>query len=128
MTRTAAIAGLLALTGCIGPLVDVTKVDQGTAADLERSVAVYEPAATPRGAAVMGPITATSCMNKIWDNPATKEDAVAQLRHHARIHGANAVGNLMCQQSEGTSLAKNCWNSVTCSGSAMRVTQANPPR
>ncbi len=119
------LAGILALglSGCIGPLVDVTKVDDATAVDLEKAIVVLEPASTPRSAAVLGPLTATSCMNKLWDKPATKEDAVSQLRHHARVRGANAVGNLMCEQTEGTSLAKNCWSSVTCSGSAMRIAQ-----
>jgi uncharacterized protein YbjQ (UPF0145 family) len=60
-------------------------------------------------------------MNKIWDKPASKEDAINQLRHHAKQRGGNAVGNLHCASPEGTSLGQNCWNSITCTGTALII-------
>jgi hypothetical protein len=107
--------------GCVGPLVPVTKVDEEAASQLAATIRVFEPAETPKKATVLGPLTATSCKNKIWDKDATKEDAVAQLRHRARERGGNAVGNLACEGIEGTSLAKNCWASITCTGTALKL-------
>ena len=63
---------------------------------------------------------ATSCMNKIWDPVSSEQDAIAQLQFRSLQTGGNAVLNTTCD-SEGTNLAKNCWNSVTCIGTAARV-------
>lgn len=111
------------VSGCIGPLVPVTHVDDPTASELGQTIRTYEARETPVGAVVLAPITATSCKNKLWDKDATNEDATNQLRLLSRQRGGNAVGNLVCEQSEGTSLAKNCWASVTCTGSAIKVAE-----
>jgi hypothetical protein len=114
------------LSGCIGPLVPVTHVDDTTAVELDQTVRTFAAMETPPSAPVLGPITATSCKNKIWDKDATAEDATNQLRLMARQRGANAVGNLTCENQEGTSLAKNCWASVTCTGTAIKFSEALP--
>jgi hypothetical protein len=75
----------------------------------------------PARAVVLAPITATSCKNKMWDPAATNENATAQLRLLSRQRGGTAVGNLVCEIQEGTSLAKNCWESVTCTGTAIKI-------
>jgi hypothetical protein len=114
--------------GCIGPLVQVTKVDETTAAELDSTIPVYEARDTPQRATVLGPVTATSCKNKMWDPAATSENATAQLRLLARQRGGTAVGNLVCENQEGTSLAKNCWESVTCTGTAIKVAAEVPAK
>jgi hypothetical protein len=79
--RILGIAGLcVALGGCIGPLVPVTHVDDTTAVELDQTVRTFEARDTPSRSPVLGPITATSCKNKIWDKDATAEDATNQLR------------------------------------------------
>lgn len=115
------ILACLALTSCVGPLVPVTKVDETTAIELEQTIQAYDAASTPTNATVLGTLTATSCKNKLWDKPATKEGAIAQLKLLSRQRGGNAVGNLTCEAQEGTSLAKNCWESVVCTGTALKV-------
>lgn len=117
-----AVAFALLISGCVGPLVPVTRVDDSTATELTETIRTFEARDTPVNATVLGPITATSCKNKIWDKDATNEDATNQLRLLARQRGANAVGNLVCEQQQGTSLATNCWASVTCTGTAIKVT------
>jgi len=129
IVRTAVtMTALLALGGCIGPLVPVTHVDDTTAVELDQTVRIFEARDTPSSAPVLGPITATSCKNKIWDKDATAEDATNQLRLMARQRGGNAVGNLTCENQEGTSLAKNCWASVTCTGTAIKFSEALPSK
>ncbi len=112
---------ICALGGCIGPLVPVVEVDDEIARDLRREVRIYPGGDLPTGSTYIGPITATSCMNKLWDSPATTEDATNQILYKSRLMGGNAVNNLLCESMEGTNLAKNCWNSVTCHAVALRV-------
>jgi hypothetical protein len=122
------VIGALALAGCVGPLVPVTQVEEPVAAELTQTIAVYEPKDTSSAATILGPLTATSCKNKMWDKDATAEDAINQLRLLARQHGGDAVGNLVCEPPRGTELAKNCWASVTCTGSAIKLVGASPQR
>lgn len=124
--RSIAIAiGLFALlSGCVGPLVPVTRVDDSTASELSQTIHTFEARETPASATVLGPLTATSCKNKLWDKDATNEDAISQLRLLSRQRGGNAVGNLVCEQQQGTSLATNCWASVTCTGTAIKAAEA----
>jgi hypothetical protein len=116
----------LLFAGCVGPLVPVSKVDEGTAQELSQTIITFDARSTPTNTAVLGPLTATSCKNKLWDKDATAEDATNQLRLQARARGANAIGNLVCEQPEGTSLAKNCWTSVVCTGTAIKIVEASP--
>jgi hypothetical protein len=113
--------------GCVGPLVDVTNVEETTAAELTATIKVFQASETPPNAAVLGPLTANSCKNKLWDKDATPEDATSQLRLLSRQRGGDAVGNLVCENQRGTSLATNCWASVTCTGTALKLGGSQVP-
>jgi hypothetical protein len=126
--RHFAIAFALLLSSCVGPLVPVTRVDDSTAGELNQTIRTFEARETPTSATVLGPLTATSCKNKLWDKDATNEDAISQLRLLSRQRGGNAVGNLVCEQQQGTSLATNCWASVTCTGTAIKLADAQIKR
>ena len=69
----------------------------------------------------VGPVEATSCMNKLWDPPASRDNAMNQLRYKVSTMGGNAITNLLCESREGTNLSKNCWNSVACYAVAINV-------
>jgi S1-C subfamily serine protease len=106
--------------GCVGPLVPVVKLDQESAMRLRKEIRVFDIAELQnKEYRRIGQIEATSCMNKLWDSPASREDAMDQLRYKASALGGNGITNLTCEQREGTNLAKNCWNSVTCYGVAI---------
>ena len=115
-------AGVL-VVGCIylhGPFVEVIKVDQLTAENLKTEIPVYDRDQL-KGVRykVVQPLEATSCKNLLWDPPATEQDATDQLRFKARTVRANGMMNLSCFTKEGTSLYKNCWQSVTCNAIAI---------
>jgi len=110
------------LGGCVGPLVPVVKLDQDSAMRLRKEIRVFDIAELQnKEYRRLGQIEATSCMNKLWDPPASREDAMDQLRYKASALGGNGITNLICEQCEGTNLAKNCWNSVTCYGVAIAL-------
>lgn len=122
MLRFAAVIECgLALAACAGPLVPVAKVDDGQAVELQKTVRVFPPDQTPKTARALGSVTATSCKNKMWDKDPTEEDATNQLSLYSRGMGGNAVGNLVCEPVAGTSLATNCWSSITCRGTAINL-------
>jgi hypothetical protein len=119
-------AGVL-VAGCFniplhGPFVEVIKVDQLTAEKLKTEIPVYDRDQL-KGVRykVVQPLEATSCKNLLWDPPATEQDATDQLRFKARTVRANGLMNLSCFTGEGTSLYKNCWQSVTCNAIAIQV-------
>ncbi len=119
--RQVVIAAGLLLCSCIGPLVQVANVEESQAVELKSTVRAFHPGQTPKNAKALGPVEATSCKNKLWDKDATAEDATNQLLLYARSMGGNAIGNLACEPTAGTSLAKNCWASVVCRGTAMLI-------
>jgi uncharacterized protein YbjQ (UPF0145 family) len=70
---------------------------------------------------VVKELTATSCFNNfITDASSSERDAMRQLKYKAAQYDADALLNTICTK-EGTSLSKNCWTSVTCSGDAIRI-------
>lgn len=117
----------LLLSGCVGPFVPVIDIDQTSAQQLRQEVHVFDAGTVPSNATYLGPLKATSCMNKMWDKPASNEDATTQLLYKSRQFGGNAIANLLCEGTEGTNLAKNCWNSVTCHAVALKVPEGGAP-
>lgn len=110
------------LSASCGPFVEVIKVDQRTAENLKTEIPVYDREKL-KGISykVVQPLEATSCKNLLWDPPATEQDATDQLRFKARSVHANGIMNMSCFDTEGTSMYKNCWQSITCNAIAIQV-------
>jgi uncharacterized protein YbjQ (UPF0145 family) len=69
---------------------------------------------------VVGELTGNSCKNLLWDRPASREDAVNQMRYLALERGANGITEIKCEPPRGTSLETNCWESITCTSKAVK--------
>ena len=122
------IIGLVGVVICgCGPFVEVIQVDPETAIKLRAEVPTVSR--SELGSIEfdsLGTITATSCFsNFITDDPASQDDALDQLRYKASGIGANALFAPACR-SEGTSLATNCWSSITCTAEALYVRERQP--
>jgi uncharacterized protein YbjQ (UPF0145 family) len=99
--------------------MDVSEVskDEMTAAF---KVQVFESdVALANVASYVGSMHATSCKNKVWDPPATKGDALQQLRLKALRAGANALVNVNFDEQGTDVWGTNCWQSVTATGDAV---------
>jgi uncharacterized protein YbjQ (UPF0145 family) len=70
-------------------------------------------------ASYVGSMQATSCKNKVWDPPATKGNALQQLRLKALRAGANALVNVNFDDQGTDTWGTNCWQSVTATGDAV---------
>ena len=113
--------------GCMtGPFVPVIKLEKESAMRLRKEIPVFDISEL-RGKDYrrIRQIEAISCMNKIWDPPSSREDAIDQLRFLASVLGGDGITNLICEQREGTNVAKNCWNSITCYGVAIALGPAS---
>lgn len=125
------IAAMLAATtlGCVGPLVSVVDLDDSAVRRLHSEVDVIESERLERlSHELLSRVDATSCRNKLWEPAASSENAIDQLRYKARELGANAVADVTCNQPGLSSLLRNCWSTVTCSGVAVRMadTEVSP--
>lgn len=119
-----ASAASLLLVGCgagqYADRINVSKLPE----DEQRAalaIKVYDQATgAPQYSEIVNEVQAISCQNKVWDAPATKADALRQLRVKALRLGANAIVSVTYTNS-GTSYKPNCWESVTVSGTAVRL-------
>ena len=116
------LLGLFSLgtSACVGPLVDVKEVDAETAANLREQVAIMseaQVATVPHSR--LGQVGAVSCKLKLWDPPATEEDATNQVLSKAAELGGNAIAGLACEERAEADLSINCWQSVTCRASVL---------
>ena len=115
------LAASALVAGCLSPPL-VIKVDQPTAEKLKTEIPVYDRE-NLKGVSykVVLPLEATSCKQPLWDLPATEQNAIDQLRFKARTVRANGIMNVSCGAKEGFSLVKNCYETVTCIATAVRV-------
>lgn len=111
-----------ALSGCVGPNAGSISVPVDVANRLRLQMPIYSLGEIAGdGFELLGNVDATSCFNNaITDRPASNEDALDQLRFKASAMRANALVNVSCSKA-GTSLVKNCWQSVSCEGLAVRM-------
>jgi|EndMetStandDraft_5_1072996.scaffolds.fasta_scaffold33215_4 hypothetical protein len=116
MRAVIVLAAGLALSSCAGG-----KVQDEPPAEWRSNTRVYRASETPRGAQVLGQVTATSCKNKPWDPDPTDEGATRQLQVDAIGMGGNAVGNVAC--GIGSPIATNCLASIVCRGTAIKVSE-----
>src|ERR1051325_1716815 len=106
----------LALSSCAG-----TKVENDPPADWRLNMRIYRVNETPRGARVLGQLTATSCKSRPWDSEPTDEEAIRQLQVDSRGMGGDAVGNVSC--GIGRTLSTHCLSSLVGRGATIRGNQ-----
>lgn len=117
---------MIHISGCVGPLVQEVSVPRDIANRLDDQIPTVTSAdISSIDFVVVKEITATSCFNNfITDDASSEADAMRQLKYKAAQYDADALLNPICTKA-GTSIIKNCWTSVTCSGDAIRINSPN---
>jgi len=116
------------LTGCIGPLVKIEKIDEA----VRSKVTIYKDdnILNRNGVTALGIIEATSCRNLIWEPPASLENCTAQMQMQAARLGANGliVGASVRKIANFVTngINRNCWSTVDCSGVAIVIVKDSP--
>ena len=124
MCASLLLSALLMLVACVGPRVPVKNIAE---LPLEERRAVLglpiynESQLVGKEYTVINLVEGISCKNKTWDPAATKTDAINQVKYWAREQGAEGVMNLQCDLPRGTTTSYNCWESITCTGQAIKL-------
>lgn len=102
------------------PVTDVKKIDP----DVLRAalqIRTYVVGQTPNVSySVIQPVDAYSCKHLVWEKPASKGDALKQLKIKAYILGANAIMDVEFDKRGSDPWGTNCWESVQASGVAIK--------
>lgn len=116
-------AFFLLLTGCgsFVPVIDTSEVPPET---LQQAYAVQafttgSNSGYPPIQQYLGNITAFSCKHLLTDPPASRGDALLQLRLKALELGANGIIDLTYDERGTDTFGTNCWETVQASGVAV---------
>ena len=112
------------LSGCAPfvPVIDVSKVPRP---ELQQAYKIKtfttgSDVSYPEIAEYLGDITAYSCKNLLTDPPASKGDALTQLRLKALRKGADGIIDVTFDSRGTDAWGTNCWESVQASGIAVK--------
>ncbi len=113
-----------AIGGCgtFVPVTDITKVPKDTLQQAYR-IKTYTAGSNvnyPDIDEYLGSITAYSCKHLMWDPPASKGDALTQLKLKAQELGANGIIDVTFDSRGTDAWGTNCWESVQASGVAVK--------
>ena len=114
--------GLL-LTSC-GPrvkVINLTDLSPEVLAEASK-VQVFRldnPTPKPDIEKYVGEITAYSCKHMTWDPPASKGNALTQLKVQAVEAGANGIIDITFDSRGTDTWGTNCWETVQASGTAV---------
>lgn len=125
LKQITAIVFALFVTGC-GSFVPVVKIDDLPAQQKNQfqSIKIYDSSQLEsRKYEVLNFVEGNSCKNKMWDPAATRTAAVDQVKYQAWEMGANGIRNIQCSNREGTSTNTNCWELISCTAEAIKITE-----
>ena len=118
------LAITLQLYGCstFVPVTDVSKVSREALQEAYkvRIFTTGSDVSHPKVAEYLGDITAYSCKHLLWDPPASKGDAITQLRLKALSMGADGIIDVTFDSRGTDAFGTNCWESVQASGLAVK--------
>ena len=100
--------------GCIGPLVpviDLTGVNQQDLLSSQKIRTYIVGQMPPDEFTVLEPLEAWSCKQQSWGRPATKGNALRQLKLLAYRLGATALMDVEFTGHNTDTWGTNCWNS-----------------
>lgn len=123
MKTTAILSCILFISGC-GAFVPVVKLNKLTPAQKNKVIGlpIYNASQLPNMKfEVLTVVEGNSCQNKLYEPPATRVDAINQLKFHANEAGATGITNIQCSGREGTSTRTNCWELISCTAEAIKV-------
>lgn len=134
MARQCVLLAVALLAAGCGPFVSVTDLETVPPAVMAEAsrVRVYQfgtEQEMPQIAEYLGPVEAYSCKNLLTDPPASKGDALQQLRIKAAMMEADAIIDVNFDERGTDAWGTNCWETVQASGMAVRLAnqQARTP-
>ncbi|MBW6425535.1 hypothetical protein KX729_29415 [Rhizobium sp. XQZ8] len=114
-----AIAVMLAACGTVSENSDVGLVHVAGRQTVQDDTAVVVTETGPRLSNEKQRVIGSSCMNKMWDPPPSKDNAINLMKRQAASRGFNAVHSVTVV-NDPAAAAKNCWSALIASGIAYR--------
>ena len=122
--RLSFVLSLFLVSGCVPSFVPVTDISKVTEDRLQAAYQIktytVENNNYPEVAEYLGDITAYSCKHVLWDPPASKGNALIQLKLRALELGADGIINITFDTRGTDTWGTNCWESVQASGIAVK--------
>jgi len=120
---------VICLNGC-GALVPVTNLSKTSPEKMEASYKVKvftldNSANRPEITQHIGNISSYSCKQLVWDPPASKGNALDQLRLKAMEMGADGIIDVVFDSKGTDTWGTNCWETVQASGVAVKFKTTN---
>ena len=124
MSRTSGILAIILLLGC-SPFVPVVNVSEVPKETLQKAYQIQtfeigNGSSRPQVSEYLGSITAYSCKHLMTDPPASKGNALIQLRLKALELGADGIFDITFDTRGTDTWGTNCWESVQVSGVAVK--------
>ncbi len=117
------IAVVVLLEGCVGSGAPVRKID-GLSPEARQAVLglpIYqEGELTGKEHTVVNMVEGTSCKYRRGDPDATETDAIDEAKYWAKDKGAEGIKKLKTAPPRGKTFFRKCWESITCSGQAIK--------
>lgn len=123
MSRFVLLLSLSFLSACASgpkiPVVDLDKFDS-IKRDAINNVAIFNPANLEnKKFRVLNVVEGHSCQVLSGDPPVTRTRAIEQLKYFAYEMSGDGITNIKCAK-EGTSLATNCWELISCTAEVVK--------
>ena len=118
------VAGALGACAPFVPVVDMASVSQQQRAAAAQVQVFQVGQNPPRPFTYVGSVQANSCKHLLWNAPASMSDAIEQLKLKTMQAGGDAVSDVACTRSGTDTYGTNCWNSVQCGGTAIKLPPA----
>jgi hypothetical protein len=115
---------VLVFGGCLGPGTSVKKID-GLSPDERRAVLdlpLFDNIELKgKEHVVIKGVEGVSCQYRRKDPAATEADAMNDAKYWAKQQGAEGIKNLTCDPPRRRTFFHACWESITCTGQAIKL-------
>ena len=123
MEQLRLLVAFLVLASCISACDPARKIDSlsGEARHAVLELPIYnEGELAGKEHAVIDSVNGTSCQYRRSDPPATETEAMNEAKYWAKNQGAEGIKNLKCAPPRGKTIFHTCWESITCTGLAIK--------
>jgi hypothetical protein len=109
--------------GCVGPRVPIKQID-ALSPEERRTILelpIYDNSQlTGKEHVVIKGVEGVSCQDRREDPAVTETEAITAAKYWAKEQGAEGIKNLNCAPPRGKTIFHHCWESITCTGQAIK--------
>lgn len=115
------LVSMVAACGAFVPVVDLQELSPEQRQKIRSVQVLDDNLLSKRRYSILNVAEGNSCKNLVTDPPASRTNAIEQLKFYALEMGGNAISNIQCSGREGTSVDTNCWELISCTANVLIV-------